>query len=92
MKKVILDGNMMTSRQETHEYIKKKMKFPDYYGNNLDALADCLSEIGKKTTVTLINTDKMKENLGVYHKGFIRVFTELSEDNENLIFKTDSEE
>lgn len=91
MKKIILDGNMMTSRQETHSYIKKKMKFPDYYGNNLDALADCLSETEKKTRIEIVNTDKMIENLGVYHKGFIRVFTDSAENNENIIFVMDKE-
>ncbi len=91
MRKIILDGNMMTSRQETHSYIKKKMKFPEYYGSNLDALADCLSEIGKKTKIELINADKMIENLGVYHKGFIRVFTDSAENNENIIFVMDNE-
>lgn len=91
MKKITLDGNMMTSRQEAHAYIKKKMKFPDYYGNNLDALADCLSEIGKKTKIELVNTDKMIDNLGVYHKGFIRVFTDSAESNENIVFITDKE-
>ena len=43
--KYILDGKKMVSREETHVYLKETFGFPDYYGKNLDALHDCLTEI-----------------------------------------------
>ena len=45
MEKVKLNGNKMKSKEEAHLYIKKKLKHPEYYGNNLDALWDTLSSI-----------------------------------------------
>ena len=87
MKRIRLDGKKMTDRRSTHEYIAKKLGFPEYYGNNLDALHDCLCEIGEETTVTLINAEEFAENLGAFHKGFIRVFEDSAGENANLTFK-----
>ena len=87
MKKIILDGKKMFSRKQTHEYIKEKMSFPEYYGNNLDALADCLSEITEKTKITIKNFADFENNLGANSKGFIRVFEDVAEDNESIEFK-----
>jgi len=87
MKRIILDGKKMLSRKQTHEYIKEKMSFPEYYGNNLDALADCLSEITEKTIITIKNFADFENNLGANSKGFIRVFEDAAEDNESIEFK-----
>ncbi len=86
MKRRVLDGKQMTSRKQAHLYIAGKLGFPDYYGCNLDALADCLGEIGVKTKITLKNFADFEANLGSYSKGFIRVFEDAGEENENIIF------
>lgn len=56
MKKITLDFGGLTSaaaltRREIHEYIAEKMAFPEYYGHNLDALYDCLTDITEPTAV-----------------------------------------
>lgn len=57
MKKIELDfGELMTPRQ-IHEYIAEKLSFPDYYGKNLDALYDCLTDICEDTQITIKNYD-----------------------------------
>ncbi len=58
MRKITLDfGDAASvaalSRREIHEYIAEKMAFPDYYGHNLDALYDCLTDITEPTAVGL---------------------------------------
>ena len=40
---VILDGRHMGNHEEYHPYLARKLDFPDYYGNNLDALYDMLT-------------------------------------------------
>lgn len=45
--KVILDARLMNERIETHMYLKRHLQLPEYYGNNLDALYDCLSEFNR---------------------------------------------
>lgn len=44
MKKYILNGDSFKSRQEAYEHISQVLEFPNYFGKNLDALWDLLSE------------------------------------------------
>lgn len=41
---VILDARKLGEKEQAHQYLKTVFSFPDYYGCNLDALYDCLSE------------------------------------------------
>ena len=38
-----LDGKLIN--ENGHDYLAEALNFPDYYGKNLDALYDCLTEI-----------------------------------------------
>ena len=42
-KTVVLDGSLIGNEKDFHEQISKALEFPDHYGENLDALWDCLS-------------------------------------------------
>lgn len=67
MKTIILDSSKFTSIDELHAELKLKFNFPDYYGNNLDALWDCLTtDIELPITVCLSNFEKSKTFLGDY--------------------------
>ena len=47
VKNVILNSEELLVREQAHPYLAKMLEFPDYYGNNLDALFDCLTELGE---------------------------------------------
>ncbi len=51
MRKIILDFMPTNTKEEVHEYLAMKFDFPEYYGGNLDALYDCLTEITEDTCV-----------------------------------------
>lgn len=57
------------------------MEFPEYYGKNLDALYEVLSEIQEETEVTLGNIGEEPPQ-GV--KIFLRVFEDAKNENEKL--------
>ncbi len=51
---VELDGKeLVKEKAEAHEYLKERLMFADYYGHNLDALYDCLSEVAVETELQL---------------------------------------
>ena len=70
----ILDGMKMTDRQSAHQYIARIMRFPDYYGNNLDALYDCLGEYGSECSVIIFNSQQMLDSLQDYGKLLLETF------------------
>ena len=74
--KYILDGKKMVSREETHQYLKETFGFPDYYGKNLDALHDCLTEMAD-LEVEFINEEDMLAALGRYGEKLLQVLDEV---------------
>jgi RNAse (barnase) inhibitor barstar len=61
MKTIELDGKLI--KKEGHDYLKEIFNFPDYYGKNLDALYDCLTDIGVETEVRLLNKDFVSNDI-----------------------------
>lgn len=72
---VVLDAEKMTEKQEAHAYLKEKLDLPDYYGNNLDALHDCLEEM-KDVQLVILN----EANAGEYYKKIKRVLDSIKEE------------
>lgn len=52
--KVVLKEAEFESPARAHDYLARKLDFPDYYGCNLDALEDCLSDIHTPTRIVLV--------------------------------------
>jgi len=70
--KIVLDAGRMTSKEESHTYLKEVLNLPEYYGNNLDALHDCLEEM---ISVEIIVENE--ENAGNYYRYVKRVLEDL---------------
>ena len=84
---IILDASKMKNREEAHSYLKEMLSFPDYYGNNLDALYDCLTEMGR-TEICFRNTD----GAGEYFQKILRVFQDAGKGNPDLLIVDDRRE
>ncbi len=91
MRIIILDGKKMTDRDSLHQYLAHELQLPDYYGNNLDALADCLGEMGPHTHIILTDPGSVRENLGEYGARLIEVFMEVSSEPLSVHFAADGE-
>ena len=87
----ILDGAKMTGREEAHGYLREKLHFPDYYGKNLDALYDCLTEIGTETVLVWYRPEEMLSALGDYGKKLMDTVEDAAADNKDLTVYTDGE-
>lgn len=73
-----IDGKLI--KKDGHDYLKKALNFPDYYGKNLDALYDCLTDIGVDTEIILKNKNYVSNDV-------IETFIDASEENSFLKFK-----
>ncbi len=82
MKIIIIDTGKLTSKTAAHDYLADCMSFPDYYGKNLDALADCLSELPKNTAVIFKNT----EHAGEYGEAIFEVFDEFLKKDFRILY------
>ena len=49
MNEIIIDCSTVESKADLHAALASALSFPDHYGNNLDALYDCLMELGAES-------------------------------------------
>lgn len=64
MEEKIIDCTLIKSREDLHRIFRETLCFPACYGNNLDALFDCLTEISG--TVRLLDWETAEQRLGSY--------------------------
>ena len=76
----------LTDRSGIHSVLKKALAFPDYYGNNLDALNDELTSVTSAVNVVLMDWDSVPSNMEAYVMNLINVFETCSKENPNLSF------
>ncbi|MCQ2507336.1 MAG: barstar family protein [Dorea sp.] len=74
-----VDATKLTDKDASHAYLKEALDLPDYYGGNLDALFDCLSEMNE-TEIVVENV----ENAGEYYVRIITIMLGASQENDGL--------
>ena len=63
---VILDGQKMLNRRAVHDHLAEQLHLPDYYGRNLDALYDQLTERNTPLQLVVQHRDVLLTWLGEY--------------------------
>jgi len=88
MKKIILDGSKITSKKILHNMLKTELKLPDYYGENLDALWDVLSEEMEDPLVIIWQDFSVsKKYLGDYAEKVIELFEDAQNEFEGFSYE-----
>lgn len=82
MKTVVLNCKMFRERDLAHPYLAQMLQLPDYYGGNLDALYDCLTELGSCTLV-LTGAEAVRKDAG-YGAGILAAIEDAARDNPGL--------
>lgn len=77
MKEYTIDCTHIDGPRELHRVIAREMCFPDWYGNNLDALHDLLTATQEDAVLTLLHFDA----LPAFTNGFRRVLTDAAREN-----------
>ncbi len=86
MKTIALDGLYMTTKETTHAYLRWRLNAPAYYGCNLDALHDILTDPCEPTRLVLYRKELMLRSLGSYGEALLMVFRDSAAENDNLFF------
>nr|MBQ8244343.1 barstar family protein [Oscillospiraceae bacterium] len=79
---VTIDCTKIDSRESLHAVFAEALQFPAWYGNNLDALHDCLSAV--TGTVRLENWEAAQAALGRYGLAAKRAIMDAAFQNQNL--------
>ncbi len=74
----ILDGAMMGTKEKAHVHMQEALGFPAYYGRNLDALYDCLTDMSGQ--ICLYHTVEMRRSLQAYGEKILRVLKDAQSD------------
>lgn len=81
MNRTVIDCGRLIYRREAHIYLAEELRFPKYYGRNLDALSDCLSEYSG--LIVFKNADVPDSGDG-YFRRILNVFSDAEAENPNL--------
>ena len=64
MKEITIDGALIESKSQINELFVKELDFPEYLGNNLDAIGTFLDDVKTPVTINYINRERMKIKFG----------------------------
>lgn len=80
----IIDGSVITNRENAYAEIARALEAPEYFGNNLDALYDVLT--GMQGDIRFSHACHMLNALGTYGCKILSVFYEAAEENPRITF------
>lgn len=84
MKHAIIDGTVIRSMEDLHCLLAEQLSFPDWYGKNLDALHDCLTDLHEETQIAVLHAELLEETLDSSYMRLCRVLADSAEENPYL--------
>ena len=84
METIVIVGEKMLNRREAHDYLTQALCLPDYYGRNLDALYDLLTERETPTRIMIQHGNTLLSWLGDYGQALIQTMIDADRANPSL--------
>ena len=85
MAEIVLDGLELQSLEEVHDRFALALDLPEYYGRNLDALFDCLTDQGEDVTVRLLHREALEDRLGRRGRALARLLRRAAAENPQVV-------
>ena len=83
----VLDCAEIRTRNDLHDALTTLLPLPEWYGRNLDALHDCLTDPMEPTLFVLRNAPLLSERLEGYAEGFLSVLRDCAAENPDFQFR-----
>lgn len=84
MQTITLELEKMQSIRQLHTYLRSELALPYYYGDNLDALYDCLTELCEPVILKIPQAIAAGSELGWYGEKLLLVCKDAAAANPNL--------
>ncbi|WP_325200004.1 barstar family protein [Oscillibacter sp.] len=84
MAEIVLDGLELQSMEEVHDRFARALGLPEWYGRNLDALFDCLTDLGEPLTIRLLRQEALEDRLGRRGQALVRLLRRAAAENPHV--------
>ena len=76
MEERIIDCTRIKTKEDLHRIFRETLRFPEWYGNNLDALYDCLME-RNVMEIEVEHAEEMLAALGKYGEKLMQLLDDV---------------
>ena len=70
--------------EDIHASLARQLEFPEWYGGNLAALHDCLTDFHEDVDLSIVHPEALFERLGSAYVRLTRVLSDAAEENPYL--------
>ena len=89
-KKIVIDGSLITTKEEFYEFMRLSLGSDLLIGSNLDALHDALTTVSYSAEFIVEGRDLLEHNLGSFWDKVCEVFNDALDENYNISLSFDS--
>ena len=91
MMRYTIDISRVRTKTGLHRVLSHALPLPAYYGKNLDALYDVLTEPHELWELNIVGVEKAKSHLGEYADSFFQTLSDAATDGAALTVTVDSQ-
>ena len=81
---LLIDGRLLSNREAVHDYFQTQLEFPPYYGRNLDALYDQLTERAMPLEIRIAHPEAIEAQLGRYGAALLKTLYDAAQNTIHL--------
>lgn len=90
IRRVVLTNEKIGSRESMASYMKEALQLPEYFGGNLDALCDLLSEVSEETVFEIEDSELARIPEDGYAAKTLKVLAVACDENPHIhLYLTD---
>lgn len=78
---VTIECREIRTKEDFHRVFSQRLHLPGFYGENIDALYDCLTSLPQKTTITLLHAESLIRQLGPYGRAALNAIAHAEREN-----------